>query len=182
MSARFTVRLTSAIRNHPLPTKLVLVQRPLEPLDHVLLKLLSFVIFYRERLQIEPQLHDENIPFTPDLIQLDYQLRPALWIECGDTATGKLDKLAVKAPWSDFWIVLGSEIDFKALVNEMSRNALRRDRYNLLLFAEDFIEEMLGMLGPRNELTLFHRSLREPKLQLDFNGIWFDSEFTLSRF
>jgi hypothetical protein len=33
----------------------------------------------------------------------------------------------------------------------------------------------------RNEVTLFACEFDPPKLQFDFNGLWFDAEFTLLR-
>ena len=42
----------------------------------VLLKFLSFALVHRDRLQIGPELHDDNLRLTPDLVQLDYTMRP----------------------------------------------------------------------------------------------------------
>ncbi|MBI1178043.1 hypothetical protein GC207_11475 [bacterium] len=182
MSAKFTVRLASEIANHPLPSKILLNQDLLEPVDHVLLKLLAFVLFQRDRLQIEPRLHDENIPFVPDLVQLDYQLKPALWVECGDTEVTKLDKLAVKAPWAELWLVLRSREALETYKREMERLGLRRDRYEMLAFEATMFDEMLALLASRNELTLFRFNMNEGELQLDFNGIWFDAEIVRATF
>lgn len=182
MSAKFTVRLASEIANHPLPSKILLNQELLEPLDHVLLKLLAFVLFQRDRLQIEPRLHDDNIPFVPDLVQLDYELKPALWVECGDTPVPKLDKLAVKAPWAELWVVLRSRESLETHRREMQRLDVRRDRYELFAFDEKMFDEMLALFAARNELTLYRFSMEECELQLDFNGIWFDAEFVRETF
>lgn len=177
MSAKISVRLASEIANHPLPSKILLNQQPTEPLAHVLLKLLAYVLFQRDRLQVEPRLHDDNIPYIPDLLQLDLELRPALWIECGETEVTKLDRLAVKAPFAEIWAVQESRERLAALHREMSRHQLRTQRYHLLGFEQDLFSEMLATLAPRNELTLFRFSLDEPLFQLDFNGLWFEGTF-----
>jgi uncharacterized protein YaeQ len=182
VSTRFNVRLASEIANHPLPPKILLAQDPLEPLEHVLLKLLACVLFQRERLQIEPRLHDDNIPFIPDLIQLDYELHPALWIECGETPAAKLDKLAVKAPRAELWVVLRSAGEMEAQVKEMRRLGLRRNRYRLLGFEATIFDELLALLASRNELTLYRLDFGERLIQLDFNGVWFEGSLLLESF
>ena len=73
MSAKYSFHLRSEERRRPLPAKIIIGQNETETINHVVLKLLAFVLFYRERLQIEARLHNDNIPFDPDLIQLDYQ-------------------------------------------------------------------------------------------------------------
>jgi len=182
VSTRFNVRLTSELANHPLPPKLLLAQNPLEPLTHVLLKLLACVMFQRDRLQIEPRLHDDNIPFIPDLIQLDYELQPALWIECGETPAAKLDRLAVKAPRAELWVVLRSAAEIDSLITEMRRLDLRRNRYRLLGFEATIFDEMLALLAIRNELTLYRLDFGERLIQLDFNGVWFEGGLVLENF
>jgi len=182
VSAKFNVRLTSEIANHPLPPRILLAQEPGEPLAHVLLKLLAWVFFQRERLQIGLRLHDDNIPFVPDLIQLDYELRPALWIECGETAPAKLGKLAVKAPFAEIWIVLRSAEELVVLKNEMRRLELRERRYRLLAFETAVFDELLTLLTARNELTLYRLDFTERLIQLDFNGVWFEGSLVLESF
>ncbi len=182
MSAKFNVRLASEIANHPLPAKILLTKEPLEPLSHVLLKLLAFVLFQRERLQIEPRLHDDNIPFVPDVLQLDYEMRPALWIECGDTPASKLDKLAVKVPLAEIWIVQRSAEELAATKKEMRRLELRPNRYRLLGFEPAMFDEMLTLLTHRNELVLYRLDFTEQQLQLDFNGVWFEGPFEVQKF
>ena len=37
-----------------------------------------------------------TLAYVPDVVQLDYELRPKLWVECGECTVQKLDRLAVK--------------------------------------------------------------------------------------
>jgi len=105
LSAKYIFNLKSDDRRRDLPGKIILGRSETETLPHVLLKFLAFVLFYRERLQIEVNLHMDSIPFTPDVVQLDYELRPRLWVECGECSVSKLDKLAVKVPEAEIWII-----------------------------------------------------------------------------
>lgn len=182
MSAKYTFRLQSEIANHPLPGKILLAQQAVEPVSRVLLKLLAFVVFQRERLQIETRPPDEDIHLVPALAQLDYTLRPALWIECGETPASRLDKLAVKVPWAEIWTVVESYEELSRLTDEMAKLGLRRDRYRLLAFEGAQFAELMSLLRMRNELNLFSLSLAEGRLQFEFNGLWFEGEFQTATF
>src|SRR5213083_3408197 len=105
VSGKYSFDLKSQERRRPLPGKIIVGQKENESVKHVMLKFLAYVLFYRERIQIEPRLPDETIPFEPDVIQLDYSLRPSLWVECGECGVGKLHKLAVKVPEAEIWIL-----------------------------------------------------------------------------
>src|SRR5882757_850727 len=105
MSAKYSFHLRSEDRQRDFPHKIIIGQQETESLTHVALKFFGYLIFFRERLQIETNLHQANIPFVPDLVQLDYELRPRLWVECGECTVSKLDKLAVKVPESEIWIL-----------------------------------------------------------------------------
>jgi len=98
MSGKFSFSITSEDRKRDLPGKVIIGCNETETVTHVLLKFFGFLLFHRERLQIEARLHMDSIPFVPDLVQLDYELRPVFWVECGECAVTKLHKLAVKVP------------------------------------------------------------------------------------
>lgn len=105
MSSKFNFDLRSDDWQRKLPEKIIIGRSDLETDENVVLKLLAYVLLYRERLQISPQLHNENIPFIPGVVQLDYQLNPALWVECNDCTVQKLDKLAVKVHDAEIWVM-----------------------------------------------------------------------------
>ena len=124
--------------------KIVVGQEEIETTNHVMLKLLAYVLFYRERLQLEVNLHQDSIPFKPGLVQLDYELRPKLWVECGECSVAKLDKLAVKVPEAEIWVVKKSPDEVDSLMRGMAKEKLRRDRYHLLGFDLEVFQELCG--------------------------------------
>src|SRR3989344_8153466 len=76
--------------------KLVLVSQETETLEHMALKLAAFVFFFDQGPQVDisskhPAISDQE--FRPDLIALDEAGATKLWVECGNVATHKLDKL-----------------------------------------------------------------------------------------
>ena len=182
MSAKYSFTMRSEDRRRPLPHKLIIGQRPTETPKHVLLKFLAYVLFYRDRLQLETELHDDNIPFVPDLAQLDYALRPALWVECGECNVVKLDKLAVKVPEAEIWVVKSTPAEADQLWQAMRKADLRRSRYKVLALDADMFTELLGLLTPRNTLFWVRGEFDPPNVQFDFNGLWFDAPFTVLDF
>jgi uncharacterized protein YaeQ len=182
MSTRFSFRLQSADARRDLPHKLLLAQEYDEAPVDILLRLLGYLLFFRERLEVTANLHDDSIPFRPDLVQLDYQLRPVLWVECGGSAVEKFDRLAVKAPEAELWLLQASPEQADALLRAMAKAKLRRNRYHVLAFDAVMIEEMLGLLESRNEVFWVGSGFDPPLLQFEFNGLWFDHEFIVQEF
>jgi len=179
MAGKFSFHLESAHPRRDLPGKIIIGQRETETDAHVLLKLLGYLLFHRERLQIEPRLHDDNIPFLPDLVQFDYTLRAALWVECGECSVGKLDRLAVKVPEAEIWVLRRSFVEAEALLGLMARNGLRRGRYQLIGLDPEMFDEVEGLLRARNEIFWVAGTFDPPVLQFDFNGLWFDATFRI---
>lgn len=181
MSAKHVFKLSSDEARRPLPGKVLLAQDETESLVHVLLKLFAYVLFHDERLQIEARLPTDHIPYEPDLVLLDYELRPKLWIECGECSLAKLHKLAVKAPEAAIWIVKRSPAEARRLLQQMEREGLRRGRYGLVGLDEAMLAEVAGMVNGRDALHWFGGSLEAGQMQFEFNGLWFDAPLTVLR-
>ncbi len=180
--SKFSFDLKSEERRRDLPPKIIVGQKENESARHVLLKFLAYVMFFRERVQIEARLHNDDIPFEPDIVALDYSLHPILWVECGDCGVAKLDKLAVKVPESEIWVVKRSLSEAAGLHDAMAKAGLRRDRYGLVGLDAAMFDEMLGLLAPRNQFTWHRGEFDPPQLQFEFNGLWFDAPFTVLKF
>lgn len=182
MNGKYAFDLKSEERRRPLPRKIVVGQEEMETEKHVLLKMLGFVLFYREQIQIEPRLHDDNIPFRPDVIAYDYTLRPTLWVECGECSVAKLDRLAVKVPDAEIWVVKRSIDEAESLRRAMAKGELRTNRYGIVALDHGMFDEMAGLLGQRNHLTWYAGGFDPPQMQFEFNGLWFDAAFEVIKF
>ena len=64
----------------------------------------------------------------------------------------------------------------------MAKGELRRDRYGLIGLDPEMFEEMCALLAARNEVFWLGCEFDPPRVQLDFNGLWFDAPFTVLRF
>jgi hypothetical protein len=116
------------------------------------------------------------------VVQLDYTLRHALWIECGACPVEKLDRLAVKVPEAELWVVQPSVEEAQSLLHSMARHGLRRNRYQLLAFDREMMRELAANLASRNRVFWVDSRFDPPELQFDYNGLWFESSFSILRF
>ena len=182
MSAKYSFRFESRDRKRALPGSIIIAQHDNETIAQVALKVLGFMLFYRERLQIEGDVHNDSIPFQPDLLWLDYEMRPKLWIECGECGVSKLNKLAVKAHEAEIWVLKRSLAQAEELLAAMGKEELRRGRYSVLAFDHEMFDELCGLISPRNEIVWFGGNFELARMQFDFNELWFDSAFTVLRF
>ena len=64
----------------------------------------------------------------------------------------------------------------------MEKEELRRSRYGLIGLDPAMFDEMCDLLSPRNQLIWFTGGFDPPQAQFDFNGLWFDTTFTVLRF
>ena len=182
MSGKYSFTLQSEDPRRVLPRKLIIGCHGTETTRHVLLKLFGYLLFHRNRLLMEPRLNDDNIPFRPDLVELDYQLRPVLWVECGECSVQKLDKLAVKVPEAEIWVIKRAPGEVEELMHGMRKGRLREDRYNLLALDPALFDEARDRLGTRNEILWVNGDVNPPVMQFDLNGLWFDMECRAFRF
>jgi uncharacterized protein YaeQ len=182
MVTKYVFNLRSEERRRELPAKLIVVQSADEDERVVLQRLFGYLILFRDRIQMQKDLHDDYIPFVPDLVQLDYQLQPVFWAECGECDPKKLNRLAVKIHEGEVWIVRSSRADTESLVHRMSKAGLRRKRDHLLTLDEEMIEEVLGELQARNDVTWYLGHFDPPSVQFEFNGLWFEAGFEVTEF
>jgi uncharacterized protein YaeQ len=182
MSGKFSFTIASEDKKRDLPGKIIIGQQAPETITHVVLKFLGFLLFYRERMQIETNLHIDSIPYVPDLAQLDYELRPALWIECGECNVNKLHKLAVKIPDAEIWIVKKSQAAAEEMFRQMAKADLRRDRYGLIGFDGEMFDEVCSLMRSRNEVFWLGGEFDPGNVQFEFNGLWFDAPVNVLKF
>jgi uncharacterized protein YaeQ len=159
----------------------MLVAGPEEDAAGVVVRLLAYLLLYRDRLLVEPRLEDLDLPFRAGMVALDYEGRIALWVECGECPVTKLDRLAVKASGGEIWAVKGSPAEAEQLLEQMRRQGLRRERYGVLGLEAEMVAEMAGLLQARNELLWYRGDLEAGTLQFEFNGLWFDGAVFVGR-
>ena len=182
MTGKFSFTLTSDDPGRKFPGKIIIGQAETETIVHVGLKLLGYLLFFRERIQIETRLPDLMIPYVPDLAQLDYELRPRLWVECGECSIAKLHKLAVKAPEAEIWVIKRSYMAAEETLRGMAKEDLRRQRYNVIGLDSETFQEICGLIQARNTLYWLKATFDPGEMQFDLNGLWFEMPLRVYRF
>ena len=181
MANKFTFQLHSEDRRRPFPHKVIVGQGFNESIRHVAFKFLAYLLFFRERIQVETDVQNDNIPFVPDLAVLAYDMRPILWVECGECSVSKLHKLAVKCPDAEIWVVKANREDADHLLASMEKEELRRERYAVLALEPEFFDEVCGLVRERNEVTWFRGGFDPAEMQFELNGLWFETTFEILR-
>ncbi len=187
VAGKFNFQFTSDDRLRPLPHKLLLALGQNESVRHIALKLLAYLLFYRDRLQVETEVPDEGIPFVPDLVELGYDLRPRLWIECGDCGTGKLHKLTTKCSETEIWCLKRSLSEADGLLRNLTKDEVRRGRIGVIAFETDFFEDLCRTIQERNQLHWYRggfageNGLEAPGMQFELNELWFESSFRVQK-
>ena len=182
MSAKFSFNLTGQDSRRKFPTKIIIGQADTETIIHVGLKLLGYLIFFRERIQLETRVPSDAIPYVPDLVQLDYELRPRLWVECGECSIAKLDKLAVKAPEAELWVLKKSFAAAEETIAAMRKEGLRTNRYKIMGLDGELFTEMCEVIESRNDLFWVKMCDDPSELHFDLNAFWFEMPFRVMHF
>jgi uncharacterized protein YaeQ len=99
-------KFTFQIRSPRLEKKIILFKHDTETREHVVLKLLAYVLFYEPGLKVEVGI---GTHYKPDLVvEGDFGV-PRLWIECGYLTVKKLEWIARKFQKTRVVVVKGEK-------------------------------------------------------------------------
>ncbi len=177
VAGKFTFQLSSEDQRCAFPDKIVVGQSDNESVGHAVLKCLGWLLFYRDRLQIETDIQNDSVPYVPDLVELGYDMRPKLWVECGECSVQKLQKIAVKCPEAEIWILKRCPEEAVALQDAMRKDSLRRGRYHLIGFNPEMVDELIELTQSRNALHWCGGGFNPHQLQFAYNDVWVDATF-----
>jgi len=176
---KISFQLESQTTRVPLPHKILMGKSDNEGINVIVLRLLGYLMFFGEHMLIDTHLHDHNIPFVPDLVRMNYEGHPEFWAECGDCNAKKLNRLAVKVPEAEIWVLRRSPEEAEKIHRSIPKAKLRKGRYHVIGFQPAMIDHLEELLTSRNEIFWMPAEFEPPQIQLDFNGHWIDETFTL---
>lgn len=130
--------------------KLYLRKRKGESIQHVVMKLLSYLIYYREDLKIEKAVGQR---YKPDLVALDSQGEPEIWIDCGSTSLKKLEAMVRGNGGTKFIIVKAYPGELSRYVAQVSTALREEERLHFLSFGEDLVNQLGEKLTGRHEIV-----------------------------
>ena len=162
------MKYTFNIHAEHIPPKLVLEQTEGESGAHIILKFLSYLIFYREGIKIEHRV-EQN--FKPDLVVEGANFQPVLWVDCGKTAIRKLDKVATKNHHCDIYIVKENGRQLDTYFQKAKKRVKRIERVQFICFEDGFVIALVKRLRRTNEVAVkLLQSGDKDAIRLTFNG------------
>lgn len=154
-------------------SKLVMYKGMSESPEHIVLKLLSYILF-QKRPKIE---HYANQHHKPDLvIQDDYTV--TLWVECGEVSIKKLDKVSTHNNKADIFVVketVRQATDYKEKADKKIRHP---ERVTYIGFKDGFVNKTAATFERTNDIKY---SLENGEFFLNINGSSFSSKIWTSR-
>lgn len=154
----------------PPQEKLVLVKNLCELRNHVVLKLLSYLLFYNPELKVgvSAEMH-----YQPDLfIPGDHNI-PKLWIDCGKIALKKIDSLATKLKNTRVIFVKESKRELDVFKKLIEKKIEKGERLEFLAFDAGFVLSLGNSLQRTNHIALY--SVMENVIGIALNDEVFES-------
>ncbi|MCR4820629.1 MAG: YaeQ family protein [Elusimicrobiales bacterium] len=122
----------------------LLVLKPEETIEHLALRFAALLIFFNENPVLDVRADDpmiSNVSFMPDLLVSDPVDGILIWIECGNTASNKLIKVARRTKNCRF-VILKSNVEEGIKTREILKKNIRGyERIEILAFPEGEFEK-----------------------------------------
>ena len=137
--------------------RLLIVQGPSEPEDHLALKLAAFLLFWDKEPIIDASTKTPALAqyeFLPDVLCLDAAGDISAWIECGSSTMNKLTKLTRRIPKGNGRIVVlkTTERDAERLRGDMAQQLDRPERVEVLAWPGSSFKEWAAAVAEKTEV------------------------------
>lgn len=150
--------------------KIILVKEENELRDHVVLKLLAYILFFDSRLQVEVSV---GMHYKPDLVIKGNGGNPELWIDCGYVALAKVKSLAQKLRTTRVIFVKETPRELETFKNLIIKKTEHPERVEFLAFDDGFVSGIAQDLGRTNQVVLYE--VMENVIGLALNDSVFES-------
>ena len=151
---RVKLKLSLELNHEPLglygvERKLIMVKGSGESMQHVMMKLLSYVTFYHEDLLIEAKAGQH---YKPDLVRFDLTGEPVQWVDCGATTLKKLDIISRKNAETYIDIVKKSRSELALYKIQADARLARPERVRYWTFGRSFLNTLCGLMTGKHTL------------------------------
>lgn len=148
---KYTCVLDIAKNGTSYKDKIVLKSGPSEVSWHIALKILGYVLFIEQHPGIEESVGRR---FKPDLVRLDETGDIALWIDCGNIAVHKIDRVAL---WVGkpgiFYILRRNRREAEMLLPSIRGKVSHPERVGVMYFDDGVVNAFAEQLDANNRLT-----------------------------
>ena len=118
---------------------------------HIALKFLGYLLFHQERPRIEQGV---DWHYKPDLVALDPFGPVKLWVDCGNIAVKKIDRVATwVGPDAKFFILRRTRREAEILVANMKGKIKHAGRVSLIWFDDGFVDQLAKVLDSVNRCS-----------------------------
>jgi len=137
--------------------RLLIVQGPSEPEEHLALKLAAFLLFWDKEPIIDASVKTPALTqydFMPDVLCLDAAGDISTWVECGTSTMNKLTKLTRRIPLGQGRIVVlkSTERDAERLRRDMEQQLDRPQRVEVLAFPGTSFKDWVSAVAEKTEV------------------------------
>ena len=143
-------------------------ETPNESLDHIILKLLAYLVFFDENIQIEIGAFQH---YKPDLIKFDEKetWKAVKWIDCGVISPKKLLKISKHNREAEIYIFKSNEESALSLKNKITNKKRNNPNIHYFVFNKEQINIIKQSLDNRSTIKIF-KTAESNYLDLNFNN------------
>jgi uncharacterized protein YaeQ len=132
---------------HSAEERLFMRKRAGESFEHVLMKLLSYILFYHPELAIEEPVGQRH---KPDLVRVDERGVVLQWIDCGATSLRKLERITHDNTQTLIDIVKPTEKELRSYKEQADRRLSNPERVRYTTFEPHLLDELAQLLHRRH--------------------------------
>ncbi len=136
----------------PPQQKIILVKDYCELRNHVVMKLLAYLIYYTPELKVEVSA---EMHYKPDLMIPGDHGVPQFWVDCGKIALKKVDALASKLKNTRIVIVKENKREMESFKKLVEKKIESSARLEFLSFEPGFVVSLANALARTNHITLY---------------------------
>jgi uncharacterized protein YaeQ len=132
-------------------TRLFLSKHAGESIEHVLMKLLAYALFYHPGLRVEVPVGQHH---KPDLVRTDERGEPVQWIDCGETTLRKLERITRHNRRTRIDIVKPTARALGLYKDHADARLTAPERVRYVAFADGFLGELAARLSGRHTVEV----------------------------
>jgi hypothetical protein len=150
--ARVIEKFTFELHAPKVPVeKIILVKDDFELRNHVVLKLLGYLIYYEPGLKVEISA---DMHYKPDLL-VPGEHTPKVWIDCGKITMKKMESLSAKLRNTRVIFMKENKRELESFKKLVDKKASETGHFEYLAFEPGFVLSLANALQRTNHITLY---------------------------
>jgi uncharacterized protein YaeQ len=129
--------------------RLILIRASGESEEHLAMKLLAYVLFFDRQPKVEFSVGQH---FKPDLVCVEDN-DITLWIDCGDIALHKLDKISTKNHKAKIVVVKPTRNVAESYKRQADKKLRHPERVAYVCFDNDFVADFVAALSTNSTIV-----------------------------